>query len=78
MDSFDPLNSIAGNGQSFDTYRLILLLIATFFFGAMSAAIQRGIKEQGWFDFKTPSRTRQTKEQIKNLEDIANKANDSE
>ena len=76
MDSLDPLNSLAGNGASFDTVRLILLLIGTFFFGAMTAAIQRGIKQQGWFGFKKPSRTTQTKEQIKVLEEIANNAND--
>ena len=78
MDSFDPLNSVAEGGTSFDTIRLIILMIGTFFFGALTAAIQRGIKEQGWFGFKKPSRTTQTKEQMQRLEDIANNANDSE
>ncbi len=78
MDSFDPINSVAGSGKSFDTLTLFILAIGTFFFGAMTAAIQRGIKEQGWFGFKKPSRVTQTKEQIKTLEDIAKKANNSE
>ena len=78
MDSLDPLNSVAGGGTCFDTVRLIMLMIGTFFFGALTAAIQRGVKEQGWFGFKKPSRTTQTKEQMQRLEDIANNANDSE
>ena len=78
MDSFDPLNSVTGGGTSFDTVRLIMLMIGTFFFGALTAAIQRGGKEQGWFAFKKPSRTTQTKEQMQRSEDIANNANDSE
>ena len=78
MDSFDPLNSVAGSGTSFDTVRLIMLMIGTFFFGALTAAIQRGVKEQGWFGFKKPSRTPQTKEQMQRLEDTAKNANDSE
>ncbi len=78
MNSLDPLNSIAGGRTSFDTVRLIMLMIGTFFFGALAAAIQRGIKEQGWFGFKKPSRTTQTKEQMQHLEDIANNANDSD
>ncbi|AAP99664.1 MULTISPECIES: hypothetical protein [Prochlorococcus] len=78
MDSFDPLNSVTASGTSFDTVRLIMLMIGTFFFGALTAAVQRGIKEQGWFGFKKPSRTTQTKEQMQRLEDIANNANDSE
>ena len=78
MDSFDPLNSLAGGGTSFDTVSLIMLVIGTFFLGALTAAVQRGIKEQGWFGFKKPSRTTQTKEQMQRLEDIANNANDSE
>ncbi len=78
MDSFNPLNSVTGDGTSFDTARLIMLMIGTFFFGALTAAVQRGIKEQGWFGLKKTSRTTQTKEQIQRLEDIANNANDSE
>ena len=78
MDSLDPLNSVAGGVTSFDTVRLIMLMIGTFFFGALTAAIQRGIKEQGWFGFKKPSRTTQTKEYMQRLEDISNNANDSE
>ena len=78
MDSFDPLNSVTGSGTSFDTVRLIMLMIGTFFFGALTAAVQRGIKEQGWFGFKKPSRTSQTKEQMQRLEDIVNKATDSD
>ena len=78
MDSFDPLNSVTGGGTSFGTVRLIMLMIGTFFFGALTAAVQRGIKEQGWFGFKKPNRTTQTKEQMNALEDIANNANDSE
>ena len=78
MDSFDPLNSVTGGEIRFDTLKLIMLMIGTFFFGALTAAIQRGIKEQGWFGFKKPSRTTQTKEQMQRLEDIANNANDSE
>ena len=76
MDSLDSLNSLTATGAGFDNVRLILLLIGTFFFGAMTAAIQRGIKQQGWFGFKKPSRTTQTKEQIKVLEEIAHNAND--
>ena len=78
MDSFDPLNSVTGAGTSFGILRLIMLMIGTFFFGALTAAVQRGIKEQGWFGFKKPSRTTQTKEQMQHLEDISNNANDSE
>ena len=78
MDLLDPLNSVAGGGTNFDTVRLIMLMIGTFFFGALTAAIQRGVKEQGWFGFKKPSRTTQTKEQMQHLENIANNANDSE
>ena len=78
MDSFDPLNLVTGGGTSFGTVRLIMLMIGTFFFGALTAAVQRGIKEQGWLVFKKPSRTTQTKEQMNVLEDIANNANDPE
>ena len=39
MDSLDPLNSVAGGGTSFDTVRLIMLMIGTFFFGELTAAI---------------------------------------
>ena len=78
MDSFDPLNSAIGGGTSFNTVRLIMLMIGTFFFGALTAAVQRGMKEQGWFGFKKPSRTTQTKEQMQRLDEIANNANDSE
>ena len=78
MDSFNPLNSVARSGTNFDTLRLIMLMFGAFFFGALTAAVHRGIKEQGWLGFKKPSRTTQTKEQMQRLEDIANNANDSE
>ena len=78
MDSFDPLNSVTVGGKSFGTVRLIMLMIGTFFFGALTAAVQRGIKEHGWFGFKKPSRAIKSKEQMQRLEDIANNANDSE
>ena len=46
MDSFDSLNSVAGSGTSFDTVRLIMLMIGTFFFGALTAAIIDGSKNK--------------------------------
>jgi len=42
LDSLDPLNSVAGGVTSFDTVRLIMLMIGTFFFGALTAAINEG------------------------------------
>ncbi len=74
---FDSFNSPTGIEQAFDIYRLILLLLGAFFFGAITAAIQRGIKEQGWFGSGKKNRTKQTQEQIRALEDLANKANES-
>ena len=46
MDSLDPLNSVAGGVTSFDTVRLIMLMIGTFFFGALTAAINEGSKNK--------------------------------
>ncbi len=78
MHSIGPFNSVTGGETSFDTVRLIIVMIGTFFLGALTASIQRGKKEQGWFNFKKPNRTKQTKEQMQYLENIANNANDSE
>ena len=46
MDSLDPLNSVAGGVTSFDTVRLIMLMIGTFFFGALTAAMNEGSKNK--------------------------------
>jgi len=58
MKSLDLPNPVAANGARLDTIKLIVFLIGTFFFGAMIAAIQRVIKEEGWFGFKRRSRIR--------------------
>ena len=78
MDSLDPLNSVAGGGTSIDTVRLIMLMIGTFFFCALTATINEGSKNKDGLVLKSHSRTTQTKEQMQRLEDIANNANDSE
>ena len=71
MKSLDLPNPVAENGASLDTIKLIIFLIGTFVFGAMIAAIQRVIKEEGWFGFKRHSRIREPKEKIQALETIA-------
>ena len=71
MKSLDLPNPVAENGASLDTIKLIVFLIGTFFFGAMVAAIQRVIKEEGWFGFKRRSRIREPKEKMQALETIA-------
>ena len=71
MKSLDLPNPVAENGASLDTIKLIVFLIGTFFFGAMIAAIQRVIKEEGWFGFKRRSRIKEPKETIQALETIA-------
>lgn len=58
MKSLDLPNPVAENGASLETLKLIVFLIETFFFGAMISAIQRVIKEEGWFGFKRRSRIR--------------------
>ena len=71
MKSLDLPNPVAENGASLDTIKLIVFLIGTFFFGAMIAAIQRVIKEEGWFGFKRRSRIREPTEKMQDLETIA-------
>ena len=71
MKSLDLPNPVAENGASLDTIKLIVFLIGTFFFGAMIAAIQRVIKEEGWFGFKRRSRIREPKKKMQALETIA-------
>ena len=71
MKSLDLPNPVAENVASLDTIKLIVFLIGTFFFGAMIAAIQRVIKEEGWFGFRRRSRIRETKEKMQALETIA-------
>ena len=71
MKSLNLPNPVAENGASLDTIKLIIFLIGTFVFGAMIAAIQRSIKEDGWFGFKKRSRIRQPKEKMQALKSIA-------
>ena len=71
MKSLDLPNPVAENGASLDTIKLIVFLIGTFFFGAMITAIQRVIKEEGWFGFKRRSRIREPKEKMQALKTIA-------
>ena len=71
MKSLDLPNPVAENGARLDTIMLIVFLIRTFFFGAMIAAIQRVIKEEGWFGYKRRSRIREPKEKMQDLETIA-------
>tara|TARA_B100000131_G_scaffold305718_1_gene331990 strand:+ start:235 stop:459 length:225 start_codon:yes stop_codon:yes gene_type:complete len=72
----DPLDFIERTSNNLSIFQWIFLFGGIFFLGAMTAAIQRGINEQGWFGFEKLSRTRQTKEQIKLLENLASKAKD--
>ena len=78
MDSINPLDLGGNSVQIVDNVKLIVLLIGTFFLGAMIAAIRTGIKEQDWLRFDKLIRTRQTNDQIKLLEDLASKAKDYE
>ena len=61
MDLLDSLLSVF-SPKSLNAVSILSLLVGTFFLGAMTAAIQRGIKYQGWFGFEMPSRTTQSEE----------------
>ena len=77
MDLLDSLLSVF-NSKSLNAVTILTIVVGTFPLRAFATAIQRGIKYQGWFVFQKPSRTVQSKEEIKVLEDLASKAKDSE
>ena len=71
MKSLDLPNPLAENGASLDTIKPIVFLIETFFFGAMIGAIQRVIKEEGWFGDQKAQSNKITQRKMQALETIA-------
>ena len=61
MVSLDLLASVVSS-KSLNAVSILTIVVETFSLGAFTAAIQRGIKYQGWFGFKMPSRKRQSEE----------------
>ncbi len=57
MDPLDPLTEIVRSGQAFSPFilveRLLWLMIGAFFLGAISTGIRNGMKDQGWFGYKS-------------------------
>ena len=53
MEVFDPaFHNMAVGGVKPLITLAIFALFGSFFLGALVTAIRRGIKEEGWFDFK--------------------------
>jgi len=53
MESFDPgFNNTALSGVEPLISLLIFALLGSFFLGALTTAVRRGIKEESWFNFK--------------------------
>ena len=54
MDSFDPAIQSAGNSGVKPLLTLAIFAgLGSFFLGALITAINKGIKEEGWFKFLT-------------------------
>tara|TARA_Y100001968_G_C19313224_1_gene695272 strand:- start:173 stop:358 length:186 start_codon:yes stop_codon:yes gene_type:complete len=53
MESFDPAYQNAAVSGVMPLISLaIFALLGSFFLGALVTAVRRGIKEEGWFNFK--------------------------
>tara|TARA_B100000902_G_C26715685_1_gene624084 strand:- start:118 stop:297 length:180 start_codon:yes stop_codon:yes gene_type:complete len=53
MEVFDPAlqNSVLSGVKPLISLAIFTLL-GSFFFGALLTAVRRGVKDEGWFDFK--------------------------
>ena len=53
MEVFDPVfQNTALSGVKPLISLAIFAILGSFFFGALVTAVRRGIKEEGWFNFK--------------------------
>ena len=53
MNSLDPLSEIVSSGQAFSSSialeRILWIMMAFFFLGAISTSITKGMKQNNWF-----------------------------